>query len=272
MFSSTIFTVLLLSTVATAMPQEITTLGESNVVLASDGTSGYNKTTCNPGPHKVENPAPGPDARAPDHFFVKFPTTVTVSGAASNTIVLEVNRTWAPLGVDRFYALVQDNYYNCAAFFRVVPNFVVQWGIAARPEESAKWDVPIVDDPVVESNRKGMVSFAMAGPGTRTTQIFVNTVDNQGLDTQGFAPFARVVEGMEAFLAVDVPIPDPSQNKYTVEGNTYILDKFPNVDIITGVPPEIVEETAASSSSTASWSCVAAAMVSVFMLTMALEQ
>ena len=102
-------------------------------------------------------------------------------------MVLEVNRSWAPIGADRFYALVGDRYYDDAAFFRVVPSFVVQ-GIAALPEETKKWDEPIQDDPVLVSNPGTVTYAATSQPNSRTTQIFINYVDNSGLDSQGFAP------------------------------------------------------------------------------------
>lgn len=112
-------------------------------------------------------------------------------------ILLEVTRAWAPLGVDRFYALLQDGFYNEAAFFRVVPGFVLQFGIASTPEANERWSTPIQDDPVVESNLRGTITYATAGPNTRTTQLFINYVDNPNLDPQGFAPFGRVVAGLD---------------------------------------------------------------------------
>jgi peptidyl-prolyl cis-trans isomerase A (cyclophilin A) len=201
----------------------------SAVATDSDSNSSdYDKTQCTPGPHNASNQD---GVKAPDHFYVEFQTTVS----DSQPLLLEVNRTWAPLGVDRFYGLVRDNYYDCAAFFRVVPGFVVQWGIASDPEETGKWDTTIPDDPVFESNKKGFVTFAMAGPDTRTTQIYVNTEDNTGLDGQGFAPFARVVRGMdEVFSNVDAPKPDPDQGTYMTRGNSWILDEYPGIDIIKG--------------------------------------
>eukprot|EP00532_Pseudo-nitzschia_australis_P000528 CAMPEP_0168195144 /NCGR_PEP_ID=MMETSP0139_2-20121125/19669_1 /TAXON_ID=44445 /ORGANISM="Pseudo-nitzschia australis, Strain 10249 10 AB" /LENGTH=306 /DNA_ID=CAMNT_0008118919 /DNA_START=203 /DNA_END=1123 /DNA_ORIENTATION=+ len=176
--------------------------------------------------------------------------SATVASSNNNTtntnIIFEVNRTWAPLGVDRFYALAKDNYYNCAALFRVVPNFVVQLGIASDPFQTAKWDTPIPDDPVLEgvSNTVGMVSFATSGPDTRTTQIFVNTVDNARLDEMGFAPFARVVQGMDEVFLSDllyVADPVPDQQTYEIEGNTWILEEYQEIDIIKGLPQQEVD-------------------------------
>lgn len=143
-----------------------------------------------------------------------------------------------PWGVDRFYALVNDHYYDCAAFFRVVPDFVVQFGIAAQPEESLKWNTTIPDDPVVMSNLPGYVSYATAGPDTRTTQIFVNLVDNSRLDSDGFASFAKVVQGMDLFQTPPIDNPTPNstdgvdQDTYMAEGNEWILEEYPDIDLL----------------------------------------
>jgi len=132
--------------------------------------------------------------QAPEVFQVEIQTTIEAHGGR---ILLEVTRAWAPLGVDRFYALLQDGFYNEAAFFRVVPDFVLQFGIASTPEANERWNIPIQDDPVVESNLRGTITYATAGPNTRTTQLFINYVDNPFLDAQGFAPFGRVLEGLD---------------------------------------------------------------------------
>lgn len=212
------------------------------LATAFAGAAAYDKKSCKPSPHDMPNPQPEPDARAPDHFYYLIPTTAYTEDEAENKgedaglIILEVNRTWAPLGVDRFYALASDNYYDCAALFRVVPGFIVQWGIASSPEESSKWDTSITDDPVLESNAVGTVSFATAGPGTRTTQIFVNTADNSRLDDTGFAPFAKVIQGMDVLTgnALNKPDPVPNQQKYKTEGNAWLLSEYPDIDIIMG--------------------------------------
>jgi len=223
----------------------------------------YDKNTCNPGPHDIPNPSPEPDTQSPDIWYYQIPTTTVVGNDDDGNdddddgmIMLEVHRAWAPIGADRFYSLVQDNYYDCAAFFRIVPNFIIQWGIASNPLETSKWQTDIQDDPVLESNTVGMVSFAMAGPNTRTTQIFVNTEDNLGLDGQGFAPFAKVIQGMDTvFTSMYVPSPVPDQTTYQTQGNQWILQYYPDIDIIKGgVSPnkillslnETVDESAAA--------------------------
>jgi len=216
-------------------------------VAQTASSSYYDKNTCLPGPHDLPNPSPEPDAPSPDIWYYQIPTTVVAPVINSDSVessdgmvLFEVHRAWSPLGADRFYALVQDNYYNCAAFFRIVPNFIVQWGIASNPTETNKWNTNIEDDPLVAglSNTVGMVSFAMAGPNTRTTQIFVNTADNAFLDSQGFTPFAKVMQGMEIFMSgstMSIPSPVPDQFMYESEGNPWILQNYPAIDLIKGV-------------------------------------
>src|SRR6266480_4626369 len=114
-------------------------------------------------------------------------------------VVIQVRRDWAPLGADRFYTLVRSGFYDGARFFRVLPGFVVQFGIAGDPAINAKWhNANLVDDPVTQSNRRGTITYGTAGPNTRTTQVFINLADNARLDSKGFAPFGEVTEGMEA--------------------------------------------------------------------------
>lgn len=212
----------------------------------------FNKTNCKPRIHAVANPYPSSDVQAPDEFTVAFETT-----AGLEPVILEVRRDWAPLGVDRFYALVNDHYYDCAAFFRVVPDFVVQFGIAGQPEESLKWNTTIPDDPVVMSNLRGYVSYATAGPDTRTTQIFVNLVDNSRLDSDGFAPFAKVVQGMDLFQTPPIDNPTPNstdgvdQDTYMAEGNEWILEEYPDIDLLlyTEVAPSLETNNGSSSTS-----------------------
>jgi len=166
-------------------------------------------------------------AKAPEVYKVKFTTT-------KGDVIIQVNRAWAPIGSDRFYNLVKSGFYKDAAFFRIVPRFVAQFGIPARPEVAAAWDhAYIVDDKVTQSNKRGTLTFATAGPNTRTTQIFINFSDNASLDTQGFAPFGSVVEGMEVvdkFFAGYGESPD--QGRITAFGKAYLDKSFPNLDRI----------------------------------------
>ena len=129
--------------------------------------------------------------QAPAKFLAKFETS-------KGEFVIEVQRDWAPKGADRFYNLVKNGYFSDVRFFRVVTGFVAQFGIHGDPKVSAAWrDANIQDDPVKESNKRGMVVFATAGPNTRTTQFFINFKDNVRLDSMGFSPFGKVIQGME---------------------------------------------------------------------------
>jgi peptidyl-prolyl cis-trans isomerase A (cyclophilin A) len=166
-------------------------------------------------------------AKAPADFKVKFSTT-------AGDFVVEVHRDWAPLGADRFYNLVRHGFFTNASFFRVVPNFVVQFGLNADPAINKVWeDAKIQDDPVKQTNRRGTLVFATAGPNTRTTQLFINFGNNGRLDGMGFAPFGEVVQGMDV---VDKIYPgygeQPNQGLITTQGDAYISQNFPNIDKI----------------------------------------
>jgi len=166
-------------------------------------------------------------AQAPNEFKVRFDTS-------KGPFVAEVHRDWAPNGVDRFYELVQSGYYDQARFFRVVPNFVVQWGINKDPKVSEQWrQKTILDDPVKESNRQGYITYAKSGPDTRTTQLFINLVDNASLDAMGFAPFGKVTDGMEVVRNLYSGYGQtPQQNLIQLQGNAYLESQFPQLDYI----------------------------------------
>ena len=184
---------------------------------------------------KKAAPAAAPDilkpnslrAKAPETFKVKFVTT-------KGDVVFQVNRAWAPLGAERFYNLVRAGFFKDAAFFRVIPRFMAQFGISARPDVAAAWDrAYIVDDRVLQSNKRGTMTFATAGPNTRTTQLFINFGDNAGLDSQGFAPFATVIEGMENVDKIFAGYGEsPEQGRITAQGKAYLDRSFPNLDRI----------------------------------------
>ncbi len=166
-------------------------------------------------------------AKAPAVFKARFTTT-------AGDFVVEVHRDWAPLGADRFYNLVKNGYFTNASFFRVVPGFVVQFGLSPNPAYNKVWkDANIQDDPVLQSNKRGFLVFATAGPNTRTTQLFINFGDNTRLDAMGFAPFGKVVEGMEV---VDKIYPgygeSPRQDLLTDQGDAYVTANFPKIDKI----------------------------------------
>ena len=170
-------------------------------------------------------------AKAPESYKVKFTTT-------KGDVVIQVTRAWAPIGADRFYNLVKYGFYKDAAFFRVLPRFVAQFGIPARPEVAAAWDhAYIVDDRVTQSNKRGTLTFATAGPNTRTTQIFINFSDNAALDTQGFAPFGQVIDGMDLVDKFFSGYGEsPEQGRITAFGKAYLDKSFPNLDrIVTAI-------------------------------------
>jgi peptidyl-prolyl cis-trans isomerase A (cyclophilin A) len=181
------------------------------------------------------NPAsPALAAQAPDSYRVRFETT-------KGDFVIAVQRAWAPLGADRFYNLVRSGYYDDVRFFRVIPGFMAQFGIHGDSAVSNAWrDRRIADDPVRRTNVRGMVTFATAGPGTRTTQIFINYGNNDRLDGMGFAPFGEVVEGMEVVDALYGGYGEgqprgrgPEQMRMQIEGNSYLQREFPRLDHIT---------------------------------------
>src|SRR2546423_1532515 len=156
-------------------------------------------------------------------------------------VVIEVHRDWAPHGADRFYNLVRSGYFDGVRFFRVIPGFMAQFGIHGDPPVAAAWrDATIPDDPVRQPNARGTVSFATAGPGTRTTQLFINYADNNRLDGMGFSPFGRVVEGMDVvdrlYAGYGEGAPrgrGPDQSRFQAEGNAYLKQGFPELDYVT---------------------------------------
>lgn len=167
-------------------------------------------------------------ARAPEDFKVQFTTT-------KGDFVVEVHRDWAPLGADRFYNLVRNGFFTNSAFFRVVPGFIVQFGLGPNPAVNKVWEkASIKDDPVKQSNKRGTLTFATAGPNTRTTQLFINFRDNAGLDSQGFAAFGEVVDGMDTVVdKISSAYGErPQQDRITNEGDAYIAKDFPNIDKI----------------------------------------
>jgi peptidyl-prolyl cis-trans isomerase A (cyclophilin A) len=170
---------------------------------------------------------------APATFKAKFETS-------KGDFIVEVQRDWAPHGADRFYNLVKHGFYDEVRFFRVISGFMAQFGISGDPEVSAVWrEQRIPDDPVKQSNKRGFITYATAGPNTRTTQLFINYGDNSRLDRMGFAPFGRVTEGMEVvdqlYAGYGEGAPQgkgPSQARIQAEGNAYLNKDFPQLDYI----------------------------------------
>jgi len=167
--------------------------------------------------------------KAPDVYKAQFTTT-------QGDFVVEVHRDWAPLCADRFFNLVKAGFYTDASFFRVIPGFVAQFGMSAKPAVNKVWDnANIHDDPVKQSNKRGYLCFAARPvPNSRTTQVFINLADNGGLDAQGFAPFGQVVSGMEVVDKFYSGYGDngPDQGKISAEGKPYLDKGFPKLDSI----------------------------------------
>jgi peptidyl-prolyl cis-trans isomerase A (cyclophilin A) len=182
-------------------------------------------------------PAPSGAAKlehAPDSFRVKFETS-------KGDVVVQVTKEWAPLGAQRFFELVQSGFFDNARFFRVISGFMVQFGIAGDPSVQAKWrPMQIQDDPVKQSNTRGKITFAKTGmPNSRTTQLFINLVDNARLDASGFAPFGEVVSGMDVvdrlYAGYGEGAPGgngPVQDQIQSMGNAYLEKDFPQLDFI----------------------------------------
>jgi cyclophilin family peptidyl-prolyl cis-trans isomerase len=169
---------------------------------------------------------------APNVFRVRVETT-------AGDFVVEAHRAWAPNGVDRLHQLVLAGLFNDSRFFRVVPGFVAQFGIPGNPKIAQVWRTKtIADDPVVQNNRRGFISYAMTGPNTRSTQLYINMADNSRLDTQGFVPIGQVVEGMEVVDKLYSGYGETSgggmrggkQAKLFEEGNAWLDREFPKLD------------------------------------------
>jgi peptidyl-prolyl cis-trans isomerase A (cyclophilin A) len=173
-------------------------------------------------------------AQAPATYQVKFTTT-------KGDFTVAVTRAWAPVGADRFYNLVRHHFFDNASFFRVINGFMAQFGVSAYPPVSAAWEkAEIKDDPVTQSNLKGFITFAAASePNSRTTQVFINLVDNKRLDSARFAPFGQVTEGMSVVEALDAEYgegaPDgagPDQELLQKQGKPYLDKGWPKLDSI----------------------------------------
>jgi peptidyl-prolyl cis-trans isomerase A (cyclophilin A) len=223
-------------------------LAFSPTFALSQGTA-YPKPAGQPAGQQPAKPAPKPAAKppaakpaapsaalrtpsklkeqAPPDYNVAFDTT-------AGSYVVQVTRAWAPKGADRFYNLVKHGYYDDGRFFRVLPNFMVQFGINGDPKIQAVWrEARIPDDPVTQSNKRGFITFATAGPNTRTTQVFINYADNSRLDADGFAPFGQVVSAMEVVDKINAEYrQQPDQGLIQTQGNAYLTKEFPRLDFI----------------------------------------
>ena len=171
--------------------------------------------------------------KAPESFKARFDTT-------KGAFTIEVTRSLSPNGADRFYNLVRSGYFKDVEFFRVIHGFMCQFGIHGDPKVANAWrEASVPDDAVKASNLRGAISFATAGPNTRTTQLFINYVNNVNLDGMGFSPFGKVIEGMDVVDKINGEYGEgppggsgPNQGRIQAEGNAYLKKEFPNLDSI----------------------------------------
>jgi len=170
-------------------------------------------------------------AKAPETFKVKFDTS-------KGPVLLEVHRAWAPKGADRFYNMVRAGYFSDVRFFRVIPNFMAQFGVNGNPAVNKAWDaVRLMDDPPSgQKNVRGMLTYGTTGqPNSRGTQLFINYKDNSYLDAQGFVPIGQVTEGMEIVELLNAEYgaaPQNQQGRIVEEGNKFLIASFPKLDYI----------------------------------------
>jgi len=190
---------------------------------------------------KTEPKTAAPDFKDPSKLTEKAPETFKAQfDTTKGKFVVEVTRSLAPNGADRFYNLVRSGYFTDVAFFRVIPGFMCQFGIHGDPAVSAAWrKASMPDDPVKSSNTRGAITFATAGPNTRTTQLFINFGNNARLDSMGFSSFGKVAEGMDVVDKINGEYGEgapggrgPNQGRIQAEGNAYLKKDFPNLDYI----------------------------------------
>jgi len=163
------------------------------------------------------------------------PTYKAVFDTSAGKFVITVHRDWAPKGADRFYNLVKNGYFDDTRFFRVVPNFMVQFGINGDPAIQSNWaNANLTDDPSgKQSNKKGYVTFAHRGKDSRTTQVFINFKDNGFLDAQGFPPFGEVTTGFDIVQKINDQYGEkPNQGMIQSQGNAYLNKEFPKLDYV----------------------------------------
>ena len=183
------------------------------------------------------------DAGGPDHSMLLTPDSLTATApdvfqarfeTSKGDFVIEVHREWSPNGADRFYNLVANGYYDDVRFFRVIAGFMAQFGIHGDPQVMAAWrGQSIPDDPVMQSNTRGFVTYAKSGPNTRTTQVYINFGDNSYLDEGGFSPFGQVVEGMDVVDSIYSGYGDLQPGaSMQGSGNEYLIEEYPDLDFV----------------------------------------
>ena len=191
------------------------------VLLLVTLTSAYAQTAALKNPSALKE-------RAPNIYKVKFDTSAGI-------FEVEVYADWAPNGADRFYNLVKNGYYDGCRFFRFVPGFMVQFGINGNPSIQRNWEnANIPDEPVKQGNTRGFITYAKSStPNSRSTQLFINFKDNSFLNRQGFAPFGKVISGMEVVDKIYSGYGEkPDQGRIQTEGNAYLTNNFPKLDYI----------------------------------------
>jgi peptidyl-prolyl cis-trans isomerase A (cyclophilin A) len=200
----------------------------SSTRILAAGLTLFLLTGCSKKPEEIVQ---SKDEKAPATFRVNFDTS-------KGGFVVEVTRDWAPLGADRFYTMVKSNFFDGSRFFRVLPGFMAQFGLAADPANNKKWPA-LDDDKVTQSNQPGYITFATGGPNTRTTQMFINYGDNARLDKDGFSPFGKVVSGMDVVTKLYGEYGEgapqgggPDQGQIQAQGNAYLESNFPKLDYI----------------------------------------
>ena len=198
--------------------------GVAAATLATVGVFAGQAAATNP---KLLNPASMTET-APAEYKVNLDTS-------KGLIVIQVHRDWAPIAADRFYNLVKNGFYDQARFFRVVPNFMVQFGMNANPAVTRAFSgTPMKDEPTKQGNKKGYVTFARtSAPNSRGTQLFINYKDNNFLDNQGFAAFGEVTTGFDVAEKINAEYAErPNQGEITSQGNAYLQAQFPRLDFI----------------------------------------
>ena len=190
------------------------------VVVGACGTTGAQGSGALRNPEKLTE-------QAPPRFRAAFDTS-------KGRFVMDVHREWAPIGVDRFYNLVKNRFFDEVRFFRVIAGGLVQFGMHGDPAVQGAWrNAAVKDDPVKHGNVRGTVSFANRGRDTRTTQLFINLRDNSFYDQLGFAPFAEVVSGLEIVDSLfSGYAQEPDQVFIDAEGNAYLAREFPKLDYV----------------------------------------
>jgi len=207
-----------------------TMLAAFALLLTAAGALAQNNSTSKAdGKEALKNPAALKE-KAPATFKAKFVTT-------QGEFIVDVTRSWSPNGADRFYTLVKHGFFDGVKFFRVVPGFVVQFGISGDPSLATKWlEATIPDDPVVQSNKRGFITYAKSqAPNSRSTQIFINLHDNDRLDSMGFSPFGKVSKGMDVvdkFYGEYGEQTTRLQGEIAQQGNKFLDQNFPKLDSI----------------------------------------